>query len=1751
MRSKFQRFFAFLMTALFVFEAVPAIAYAEAGEAIGRAADSAIGELLEEQEELRESEPAAQKGDAPADKGSTAQSGEQQSASEAAPIASVDEPTAISETTASEENMQGLVTEMPDGWSVKYTTGMKPDGASSATTWSLLADKKYKENPVWKTDASPSGGVQSSTLQIQAYDETDSPATNYFIVYDYACVGASATGELKHLTASTLTQADGIVGAQVASNVPSKKAVKKDDAFASSFRWDTAVVGLGSENPVLYLNHTMPAGESSDIAGGYLANVRIYKYNGKNDFMQGTGVTKGDLYVYVCDESGWPTENGSIAVTCEYAPGFADEKSDFDSTTLGDGITVPRFSKITLTFVPKNSRVHFDRWEEDGDEIGSQSSYTFVLKNSDEITAFCTETKIMDGLVTELPDGWSVESSTGTGKTDGTAAAWGLVGDVTHEGNAVWKSLGEKRSDGKVENSTLFIAPKTKSGNYPSSCYVVYDYLCAGSGSNSQIRHYSSNKVPAANSYVSSYSTKVPNEPEVSYADAAAVTASKQWKTGVVRLSSSSPALYLLHELLPRESASYFGGFVSNVRIYEDESSIGRDLSQQFTLHYTPAHGSVKLTLDYGSSSKVYEFPAGQDAHATSDELLFPIFCDATVEFTPVDEGIEFDGWYEGCGYCESESSEPIGSEVSKATTFKREIREGGESHDFEAVTKKLAVLPSISLSRRQGSDGDWQAVSTTDTQVGFVGNDWYRWETWTWGVNSDQAWRIDLNDAAMTYSSITATDNDGPIGLSQDGTGHYLEITPADETHHIVFTFSQDGVGERKAHVILWPTLDWDDAFGTAPEGGGEKIIDGLDTSNHWNTSYNHLPDRLLGCADGSYTSWLYEPHPDAFFLDGEHELCFTSSDVSDSTHTYMEFNASRTGLFSLDYAIMLEDDDAAADYEFYVANGSTTKKVVNIEGKRQAGRISWQHVEFPVTVSGTYPTHIYVDFRNKSASNVAIAAVSNLKFNTSMVSANLTPVGIEGGSGSIKVNDGEPAGNYYLGGKLTFTPEPAANSVFVGWYDSKGNLLCANDEYELTITGDVDVHAHFIGISDGGVAYANGQSYATLGDALEAAALKGGTVLLLKSGYELGGDVEVPAGVTLVIPSSATDFGYKVGSEYPPQGTDKSTSTGAKAETYKSLIIPSGRTLTVRGAMIVNAVVGRPAQGHYDQDVNGGCGEVQIQGGGSIVVEAKATLESPGYIKGEGSVVAKPGATVADLFVVRDWRGGTQASRVYSDLYPMNEYDCHNIQCPITIESGATYTGIVRMYASGDYHQTRFPQVDNINGLIRLTGAGSSLEKTYDAGTGHETYSISGGATFDSSRLEILKGMLTLTTRTYVYPWNGVYDFVLANGDYTFDESFKFMPGSSITANDANLFVQGGETVVLYDTFDDSAFQSHGTAYPSGREAATLTLNGSSTLVNRGNFAGTIEVGEAWTGSITGAAGATWKATTLEGSGMSASPTSRQLTFAMVDGGTGKLGIDRGEGFSWRFSDDQRSIVWTGASDAAIQAQIERYEQLEGGDETVGWTEGRITAVTDAIDAAEAALPQPNTPAGQAEITRLAKAIEDAIDAAQADLRQITVTFDAGEGAFATPVSGPDQLQEDGTITRTVIWGEKLGAPPQATRPGWKVDGWTAGDAAYSADTPVKPGRGTDAIELSAQWGVGTATPSPTISPVAHGPRMRQISTRKTGTSPTTPKPRHSKCPLPRRRATRSGAGASTAPWLRRARSRFPSRGGSRRSA
>ena len=537
---------------------------------------------------------------------------------------------------------------------------------------------------------------------------------------------------------------------------------------------------------------------------------------------------------------------------------------------------------------------------------------------------------------------------------------------------------------------------------------------------------------------------------------------------------------------------------------------------------------------------------------------------------------------------------------------------------------------------------------------------------------------------------------------------------------------------------------------------------------------------------------------------------------------------------------------------YFDYMTYGTGNKLYYNtgkeISGRGDAGNVLLESSDWETCAIQVRPGDIvYLGYYNDGYTS-QYAQIRNLRVVTG--TATVTAASSNANYGTVSGSTGLKA----IGDTVTLTANPLSGYKFYGW-QVNGKTVSTANPYSFSVNADTSVTALF-NTPDAYAARIGMEYYATVEAAL-AAAQSGDTVFVLKNAT-LSSNATVPAGVTLVVPYSNTQ---RDSYSKPAEGTG----TSLNPSLFRTLTIASGKTLTVNGTLVVDAVVGLKQTSGYRQDISGAY--AKITNNGAITIANGGAVDCFGKIDGSGSINVN--GTLTDLYVVEHWRGGTQASNMNNNaVYPMNEYSQTNVTNTVNVYSGGVYSGYVRMYTSGGdygallagYHDTRFPQISNANGLVRL-GSGAVATKTLSGG--REVYTISGDVEFNSSTLKIVD--MNLSTGGFIYPWDGDMTFNVT-GNVTFNQSFKFMPGAVLNVYNGNVTVSEGKTVVFYDKFNDTYTGAN--QYPTNRTAAYLDLGNDSTMTVNGTFAGIVKCGKT-SGQVTKGANAAFTASPKEASG------------------------------------------------------------------------------------------------------------------------------------------------------------------------------------------------------------------------------------------------------------------------------------------
>ena len=393
-------------------------------------------------------------------------------------------------------------------------------------------------------------------------------------------------------------------------------------------------------------------------------------------------------------------------------------------------------------------------------------------------------------------------------------------------------------------------------------------------------------------------------------------------------------------------------------------------------------------------------------------------------------------------------------------------------------------------------------------------------------------------------------------------------------------------------------------------------------------------------------------------------------------------------------------------------------------------------------------------------------------------------------------------------------------------------------------------------------------GNNYYTIEDALDVAT-SGQTIFVLNdtafASQEIAGvlynDVKfktVKTGVTLLLPFNENDTVGHIGAGDEKSDNYKATAalTGT-AKLYKTLVIPEGIEVIVRGTLIVGAQTGTTAAGGVQNGVRGNFCEISL--GGTITLN-NAILEVYGYIKGNGEITAN-NTTVIENLCITGWLGGREsAGRYIGDgkilafstnvnnpvQFPFSRYELRSVQSSITLHKGSKLQGYAKIATSAiagikaQINEAWLPfassDSNESSGLVRMKSSDAKVVKTFKGDrVGIETYgSVEDGYT--SVTLEVVNMTISMTSKKVFFPICGKTDIVIKSGTFTQKYKYKLMPGSSLTIENGATLNQNGSIVVYTGDFKDVT----DTHYPSGLGDAIFTVNG--TLNINGAFGGKV---------------------------------------------------------------------------------------------------------------------------------------------------------------------------------------------------------------------------------------------------------------------------------------------------------------------
>ncbi len=368
----------------------------------------------------------------------------------------------------------------------------------------------------------------------------------------------------------------------------------------------------------------------------------------------------------------------------------------------------------------------------------------------------------------------------------------------------------------------------------------------------------------------------------------------------------------------------------------------------------------------------------------------------------------------------------------------------------------------------------------------------------------------------------------------------------------------------------------------------------------------------------------------------------------------------------------------------------------------------------------------------------------------------------------------------------------------------------------------------------------------YHTLEAAVKAAV---NTNVYLISDYTLESDLTIPAGVTVVIPASASDNGYfkrdddGFFSYYCPDNYTQDINI----HSFRRLTVPEGRTIDVQngGILYISAVTGLFGGGNpASYGISDGYGEILL--GGTVNVQNGGIFDCSGYVRdGGGEVNLLSGAKMFETYGILYWRGGSYGAAASTEkIFPIDGYEMNYMRAKLNIASGAVLLGSCKMCAGAfpninesKYYYCHFKLLGAGDGYVYQLLSGARAQRTVDEG-GRVTIKFFGNVNFGSSSISV--GITSFKTSNFqAYKIDGNYTYEFYDGTVTCQQKCQFMPGAVMivgkgaTVEVSSTSFNGGALIFCtakdypdcrgYYYYDS---QYVGALYPAGRDDARLIV-------------------------------------------------------------------------------------------------------------------------------------------------------------------------------------------------------------------------------------------------------------------------------------------------------------------------------------
>ena len=350
----------------------------------------------------------------------------------------------------------------------------------------------------------------------------------------------------------------------------------------------------------------------------------------------------------------------------------------------------------------------------------------------------------------------------------------------------------------------------------------------------------------------------------------------------------------------------------------------------------------------------------------------------------------------------------------------------------------------------------------------------------------------------------------------------------------------------------------------------------------------------------------------------------------------------------------------------------------------------------------------------------------------------------------------------------------------------------------------------------------------------------------------YSGDGYYTVKRGVKLLVPY---DGNYSTDVDEEDELVTNAGNTAAKA--FVTLTLTNGTNLSVSGHLIVGGQ--RTATGAKTSNVIAH-GDVHMQKGSAITLESGSAADVIGFVYGEGTVTAKSGAKIYELFNMYGWKGGSISLGIKNDVFPLNQYTLNSLIVDTTFEYGSKYYAkasiSVKFITAIKFTANAAFISDGDEAFIQLK-SGASLTKKFDEESGNVFFEMNGDAVFHNLGVEL--DIYAIDTEGLQVPIPGNFRMSVKSGTTTVpsDVQIKLLPGAQVTVEQgAKLDIQGA----LYGYGEGCATYSDGltkwqdgklgrgypytSAYTSTHRLSSVKPDYTDTTPAKLNVGGTVDV-------------------------------------------------------------------------------------------------------------------------------------------------------------------------------------------------------------------------------------------------------------------------------------------------------------------